>query len=122
MDVGTPGPPYYVAVAEPPTLAMYLFKFGFRTYFLIHMSLHTPHTRFPVFPLFWLAGAIVLLTPLNPPSGWEPSKTEAERQELLELLRRTEVKWAKRCLVAFGLLAIVVAMITLTAVLAMRSQ
>ncbi|THH16023.1 hypothetical protein EUX98_g9369 [Antrodiella citrinella] len=86
--------PSYAAVAEPPTLAMYLFKFGF------------------LFPLFWFAGIIVLLSPLSAPENWEPTKTEAERQELVELLRRTEQKWAKRCLWASIILAVVVAVIT----------
>ncbi|GJE86446.1 hypothetical protein PsYK624_025260 [Phanerochaete sordida] len=72
--------PTYTSVAEPPTLAMYLFKFGF------------------LCPVLWLAGVSILLFPLAaPPQNWEPTKTEAEREELLGLLRRTEIKWAKRC-------------------------
>ena len=54
-----------------------------------------------VFPLFWFAGIIILISPLSPPEGWEPLKTDEERQELIELLRRAEMKWAKRCLYAF---------------------
>ncbi|EKM56530.1 uncharacterized protein PHACADRAFT_160057 [Phanerochaete carnosa HHB-10118-sp] len=93
-----PPPPYveevdlhtYNSVAEPPTLAMYLFKFGF------------------LFPLSWLTGIVILLCPLTPPEHWEPTKTEAGRKELLGLLRRTEIKWAKRCLIAFSVLALVI--------------
>ncbi|KAK7683125.1 hypothetical protein QCA50_013798 [Cerrena zonata] len=110
QDVEAPPPyaygsdlPSYTAVAEPPTLAMYLFKFGF------------------LFPLFWIAGIVILISPLSAPENWEPTKTEAERQELIELLRRTERKWAKRCLVAFSILAIIAIAITLTAVMVMRS-
>ncbi|CAL1709023.1 unnamed protein product [Somion occarium] len=106
-----PPPPYadcrdlpsYTAVAEPPTLAMYLFKFGF------------------LFPLFWLAGIVILFSPLSAPENWEPTKTETERVELIELLRRTERKWAKRCLIAFSILSIIVIAITLIAALVMRS-
>ncbi|KAH8097010.1 hypothetical protein BXZ70DRAFT_895291 [Cristinia sonorae] len=90
--------PSYAAVAEPPTLAMYLFKFGF------------------LFPLFWFAGIIVLISPLNAPENWEPTKTEAERQELIELLRRTERKWAKRCLWASLILSVIAGVITAIAV------
>ncbi|TCD68393.1 hypothetical protein EIP91_010902 [Steccherinum ochraceum] len=95
--------PSYTAVAEPPTLAMYLFQFGF------------------LFPLLWLAGIVVLLSPLAPPSEWEATKPEAERRELVELLRRTEVKWAKRCLYAFTIFALAATMITVTVVLNYRS-
>ncbi|CCM03999.1 uncharacterized protein FIBRA_06156 [Fibroporia radiculosa] len=83
-------PPAYSRFAEHPTLAMYLFKFGF------------------LFPLFWLAGALILLSPLRAPEDWEETKTEAERQELLRSMRRTEIKWAKYCLAAFALFAAVV--------------
>ncbi|KAI0689563.1 hypothetical protein BC835DRAFT_1368612 [Cytidiella melzeri] len=106
-----PPPPYadatdlpsYTSVAEPPTLAMYLFKFGF------------------LFPLFWLAGLFVLLCPLTPPENWEPTKTEAERQELLGLLRRTEVKWARRSLIALSLFSLIAIAAALTAFFVMRS-
>ncbi|KAL4242427.1 hypothetical protein ABKN59_011933 [Abortiporus biennis] len=106
-----PPPPYadaydlpsYTSVAEPPTLAMYLFKFGF------------------LFPLFWFAGIIVLLSPLQAPENWEPTKTEAERQEIIELLRRTERKWAKRCLIAFIVFALIALAVSITTVMVMRS-
>ncbi|KAI8986739.1 hypothetical protein BD414DRAFT_440183 [Trametes punicea] len=96
-------PPAYSRVSEQPTLAMYLFKFGF------------------LFPLFWLAGALILLSPLEAPSDWETSKPEHERQELIESMRRTEVKWAKRCLVALLVASLAVAAVILTAVFVMRS-
>ncbi|KAI9065628.1 hypothetical protein FKP32DRAFT_1567575 [Trametes sanguinea] len=96
-------PPAYSAVSDQPTLAMYLFKFGF------------------LFPLFWLAGAIILLSPLQAPADWESSKPEYERQEMIESMRRTEVKWAKRCLIALLITVLLVAAIATTAVLVMRS-
>lgn len=68
----------------------------------------------------WLAGTFVLLCPLRAPEGWEPSKSAAEREELLVCLRRTEVKWARRCACAFGLLVLLVAFIVLAAVFVRR--
>ena len=35
-----------------------------------------------MFPLFWVAGALILLSPLRAPEEWALSKTEAEREEL----------------------------------------
>ncbi|KAL7284079.1 hypothetical protein ACG7TL_001357 [Trametes sanguinea] len=96
-------PPAYSSVSDQPTLAMYLFKFGF------------------LFPLFWLAGAFILFSPLQAPADWETSKPEYERQEIIESMRRTEVKWAKRCLVALLITILLVAAIATTAVLVMRS-
>ncbi|KAI0336786.1 hypothetical protein GY45DRAFT_1315431 [Cubamyces sp. BRFM 1775] len=96
-------PPSYTQVSDQPTLAMYLFKFGF------------------LFPLFWVAGAFILLSPLQAPEDWEAAKPEYERQEMIESMRRTEIKWAKRCLVAVLVLAIAVAAIVTTALLVMRS-
>ncbi|TCD67368.1 hypothetical protein EIP91_010198 [Steccherinum ochraceum] len=105
-----PPPPYayasdlpsYSVVAEPPTLAMYLFKFGF------------------LFPLFWLAGIFILFFPLVAPEDWEPTKTEAERKELIELLRKTERKWARRCMIAFSALAFVAIVISAAVVTIMH--
>ncbi|KAH9835293.1 uncharacterized protein C8Q71DRAFT_724628 [Rhodofomes roseus] len=96
-------PPAYTRYVEHPTLAMYLFKFGF------------------LFPLFWIAGALVLISPLRAPQDWELSKTDAERQELIESMRRTEIKWARRCLIAIFALALVVLAVVLAAVFLMRT-
>ncbi|KAJ7574641.1 hypothetical protein C8J56DRAFT_802681 [Mycena floridula] len=92
-DVPPPyqAPPEYSAKAEPITLAAYLFKFGF------------------LFPPFWILGAIILLSPLRAPSPssdleWLPEKTEAERQAVISRLRKTEKKWAWRCLLALSTL------------------
>ncbi|RDB16345.1 hypothetical protein Hypma_003052 [Hypsizygus marmoreus] len=85
--------PEYSLKAEPVTLAMYLFKFGF------------------LFPPFWILGAIILLSPLREPepssatSEWMPEKTEGERQMLIAEMRKVEVKWAKRCLLALSVFA-----------------
>ncbi|KAI6145733.1 hypothetical protein EDD17DRAFT_1495438 [Pisolithus thermaeus] len=85
-------PAYTVASSEPPTLAMYLFKFGF------------------LFPPFWILGAIILLSPLHAPAEFEPAKPEAERQELIGMIRETEIRWAKRCAWSLLILVLVLAM------------
>ncbi|KZT70457.1 hypothetical protein DAEQUDRAFT_756345 [Daedalea quercina L-15889] len=96
-------PPAYTRYVEHPTLAMYLFKFGF------------------LFPLFWIAGALILISPLRAPEEWEITKTEAEREELMQAMRHTEMKWAKRCLIALSVLALLIAAIVVIAVLTMKS-
>ncbi|THU99189.1 hypothetical protein K435DRAFT_752097 [Dendrothele bispora CBS 962.96] len=82
-------PPVYTKKDEPITLAMYLFKFGF------------------LFPPFWILGAFILLSPLRAPeaasdesrpASWLPEKTEAERQAIIDHMRKAELKWAWRCL------------------------
>ncbi|KAG1729514.1 uncharacterized protein EDB91DRAFT_1159424 [Suillus paluster] len=86
-------PAYSSTPAEPVTLAMYLFKFGF------------------LFPLFWVLGAIILLSPLKAPADFEPTKSEVERQELVQIMRETEIKWAKRSAWALLIFLIVIGII-----------
>jgi len=81
--------PEYTPYAEPVTLAMYLFKFGF------------------LFPPFWIFGAFILFSPLREPPAtsdsvpaWMPEKTEAERQQIIAEMRKVELKWARRSLFA----------------------
>jgi len=81
-----------------------------------------------LFPLFWLFGALTLITPRGSldrifmpwfkdfaPSAdsWRDTlQTEAEKEAYLVRVRVAEIRWAKRCLFAFSLLlcfAIVVA-------------
>ena len=45
---------------------------------------------------------------------------EVEREKLLDLLRKTEVKWAKRCLVAFSILALSILVVVLNTVFTIR--
>lgn len=78
-----------------------------------------------VFPFFWLAGAFILVNPLQLPTAdenWEPGKTEEEKAALLDLLRKTELKWARRCLAAVALLIVAICAGVLVGVLAMRSS
>ncbi|KAH9851686.1 hypothetical protein C2E23DRAFT_757878 [Lenzites betulinus] len=96
-------PPAYSAVSDQPTLAMYLFKYGF------------------LFPLFWVAGAFILLSPLQAPADWETTKPEYEREEMIASMRRAELKWARRCLYALGLGTLLLVAVVVIAVFTMRS-
>lgn len=75
---------------EPITLAQHLFKFGF------------------LFPPLWLLGLIILFSPITTPSDFYAQKPEPERAELARVMRRAEVKWAKRCAWALGVFVFVV--------------
>jgi hypothetical protein len=104
-------PPVYTKTDEPITFAMYLFKFGFCEFFfsVLFSSSHTYLLLYTVFPPFWILGACILLSPLrapepsslessDAPSAWLPDKTEAERQAIIDHMRKAELKWAWRCL------------------------
>ncbi|KAG0702185.1 hypothetical protein DFH29DRAFT_805293 [Suillus ampliporus] len=96
-------PAYSSTPTEPVTLAMYLFKFGF------------------LFPLFWVLGAIILLSPLRAPADFEPTKSEAERQELVQIMRDAEIKWAKRSAWALLIFLVVIGIIAGTIIGVLRS-
>jgi len=73
-----------------------------------------------LFPLFWLFGALTLITPRGSldrifmpwfkdfaPSAdsWRDTlQTEAEKEAYLARVRVAEIRWGKRCLFAFSLL------------------
>ncbi|EPS97449.1 hypothetical protein FOMPIDRAFT_1025054 [Fomitopsis schrenkii] len=99
----SPEPPAYTRHAEHPTLVKHLFTFGF------------------VFPLLWVAGAFFLISPLRPPQERQSTKSEAEREELVQSMRRAETKWAKRCLLALSVLLLVVVAVVVTAVLVVKT-
>ena len=103
--------PEYTPYAEPITLAMYLFKFGFCKFpksFLKEATItHSFLFVITVFPPFWIFGAFILLSPLREPPAtsdevpaWMPEKTEAERQQIIAEMRKVELKWARRSLFA----------------------
>ncbi|KAG2358150.1 hypothetical protein BDR07DRAFT_1418475 [Suillus spraguei] len=71
----TEPPAYNSTSAEPVTLAMYLFKFGFC------------------------------------PDDFEPTKSENERQELIQIIRDAEIKWAKRSAWALLIFLVVIGII-----------
>ena len=78
-------------------------------------------STFAVFPLFWVAGAFILLSPLQAPEDWESGKPEMERQELLASMRRTEMKWARRCLYALVLLSLLVVAVVVAVLMGLRA-
>ena len=53
--------------------------------------------RLAVFPPFWILGAIILIYPLTAPPDFEPTKSEMERRQLMQIIRNAELRWAKRC-------------------------
>ncbi|KAH7909996.1 hypothetical protein BJ138DRAFT_1066079 [Hygrophoropsis aurantiaca] len=93
-------PTYDECTTEPVTLARYLFVYGF------------------FFPVFWLVGITIIFSPLRVSPGWESDKTEEEKQQLLSEMRATELKWAKRCLLATVTLISAVAILALIIVFA----
>lgn len=107
-------PVYSRTAAEPVTLAMFLFKFGF------------------LFFPFWILGACLLLSPLRAPptrvneegmpAAWLPEKTEAERQDIIDRMRTVEVKWARRCLWALLVLLLVLSIGALACWMLLRRQ
>ena len=74
-----------------------------------------------MFPLFWVAGAFILLSPLSAPEDWETSKPALEREELIASMRRAEVKWARRCLAALSVLCLVVVALVFGVLFALRA-
>ena len=99
---------------EPPTLAMYMFKYGFCKSHNFSISSTATYELFTVFPIFWILGSIILCVPLRAPADWESSKTAEERAELIAHMRRTEKKWARRCLLAFVSLIVLILVAALT--------
>ena len=59
-----------------------------------------------MFPPFWILGVFILISPLIAPADFEPSKSGAERQRLVQIIRDAELRWAKRC--AWALFAVLV--------------
>jgi len=120
----TDNPPRYSHrrhdAAEPTTWPMISFRIGF------------------LFPLFWLFGALTLITPQGSldrifmpwfkdfaPSfdSWRDTlQTEAEKEAYLARILVAEKKWAKRCLYAFSLLLCFAVAIAVTIVGVTRVQ
>ena len=117
-----PLPEYTLHSPEPVTLAMYLFKFGFRMFSLFRARIYPDHSM-TVFPPFWIFGAFILMSPLREPPtnttnsvpAWMPEKTEDERKEIIARLREVELKWAKRCLCAILMLTVAAVIVGLAA-------
>ena len=74
-----------------------------------------------VFPPFWILGVIILISPLSAPADFHANKPESERQELITIMRKAELKWARRCLFALAILLVTIGVIVGIAVGVMSS-
>ena len=119
---------------DPMTWAEISFRIGFRTFFRqineISVNLLALFASSAVFPLFWLIGALTLITPRGSierifmtwfkdfaPSAdawYNTLQTEAEKEAYLARMRVAEIRWAKRCLFAFSLLLCLVIVVAVT--------
>jgi hypothetical protein len=86
--VAQPPPPYTPdfpapKYSEPRTFAQDLFYFGF------------------IFPLFWVVGALIMCISLKPVPEEICGKSLEEQAAQLEIVRKVELKWARRSLYAF---------------------
>ena len=64
---------------------------------------------------------MILLSPLSAPADWEAGKPGHEREELIASMRRTEVKWARRCVVALLVFSLLVVALVLGVLFALRT-
>ena len=61
-----------------------------------------------MFPPLWVVGAFFLIAPLRASQHTELTEAGAEKQEHVQSVRRAEMKWAKRCLIALSVLLLVI--------------
>jgi len=94
--------PSYDTKGEPETLARFMFLYGF------------------LFPPFWFMGIVILFSELRPSVDWEIGRSEKEQAQLLDSLRTTEVKWAKRCIWALITFFLILSVVVVVAVVAKR--
>ena len=94
-------------------LFLLLLSFTFTNWFPIIIA---------VFPPFWILGVIILISPLSAPADFHANKPESERQELITIMRKAELKWARRCLFALAILLVTIGVIVGIAVGVMRGQ
>lgn len=89
---------------EPFSIPQGLYKWGFCTssseYFLFHCVLTSTFLLFPVLPLFWFLGALLLIN-FHSPTELVPRFTPEESALRVSTLRRAERRWARRCLLAW---------------------
>ena len=64
---------------------------------------------------------MILLSPLSAPADWEAGKPAHEREELIASMGRTEVKWARRCVVALLVFSLLVVALVLGVLFALRT-
>jgi hypothetical protein len=99
-------PPSSFGGHEPRTLPMILFKIGFCTFSFFFLLLLPHLTHCTGFPPMWILGASFLVARCS--SKWYPwleerQRTEAERAAFMARVRVVEVMWARRCLIALGM-------------------
>ncbi|KAG9027948.1 hypothetical protein FRB95_007025 [Tulasnella sp. JGI-2019a] len=110
--------PAYEDVQEPPTAARLLFRCGFcesRDY-----NLDWPPNTHPLksyffvpldFPFFWIIGVIILVSDLKPIPEHECGKTAAEQAEEIAIIRRVELRWARKCAFALILFILIIGLL-----------
>ncbi|KAG8925835.1 hypothetical protein FRC03_006159 [Tulasnella sp. 419] len=88
--------PAYDDIQEPATLSRCFFYYGF------------------VFPLFWILGALILFITLRPTPESECGKTAEQQAEELAIIRRTEIRWSQKCVLAIFILIIAITITVVT--------
>ncbi|TYJ55217.1 hypothetical protein B9479_004047 [Cryptococcus floricola] len=83
---------------EPKTLAKTLWKYGF------------------ICPLLWLIGMSIMWIPLRPVEDEVDAEKAQKLEEMIVILRKTELKYAKRCAWAFCGFSLSLALIIIIAV------
>ena len=71
---------------------------------------------FLVFPPLWFLSFFILLSPLTAPAEWESTTTAAEREALLDAIRKAEAKWARRSIAAAAILSILIVILVVIVV------
>ncbi|KAL7423078.1 hypothetical protein Q5752_002377 [Cryptotrichosporon argae] len=85
---------------EPKTLARGLWRWGF------------------AFPLLWFIGMLILWIPLRP-TDEEPGPESAQKlEEMIVIIRAAELRYARRCAIAFAAFSILLVVIIVAVVLA----
>jgi hypothetical protein len=109
--------PAYEVIEKPATLAQQLYRFGFGecSYLICNRR---ELIGFSGFPLVWVLGAFILVCDLRPVPEAECGRTTSEQVEALALLRKEELEWAWKCLYAFILFCVLVAVVVVVALMA----
>jgi hypothetical protein len=65
-------------------------------------------------------GIVIRFSKLHPTEDWGVGKSEDEKVRLLAEMRKTEVKWANRCIYALLILITIIVIIVLAVVVTKR--
>ena len=97
---------------KPFLLAKFLFRYGFcKSFSSVAWRYEFNSLSHTVCPPLWFVSVVILLVPLTPPPDWEPHRSEAERAALVHRIRATEIMWARRSLVAAGIVSCLISLI-----------